>query len=89
MNLVSGKNLEYISENQIMRYNKEFAELNFDEILEKLYQEYKNLYVDIVSKYLDITKNENEMIIQKKIFEKRKMKFINSNYFSIKLIKLI
>ena len=71
MNLVSGKSLEYISENQIERYNKEFSELNFDEILEKLYQEYKKLYVDIVAKYLDITKNENEMIIQKKIFEKK------------------
>ena len=71
MNLVSGKSLEYISGNQIARYNKEFSELNFDEILEKLYQEYKKLYIDIVGKYLDITKNENEMIIQKKTFEKK------------------
>ena len=71
MNLISGKPTGYISENQIIRYNKEFSELNFDEILEKLYQEYKKLYIDIVSKYLEITKNEDEMIIQKKIFENK------------------
>ena len=88
MNLVSGKNLEYISENQIMRYNKEFAELNFDEILEKLYQEYKNLYVDIVSKYLDITKNENEIIIENKIFEKKENEIYKFELFFNKIDKV-
>ena len=70
MNLIASKGTIYISREQIIRYINEFSLLNFDEILEKLYQEYKKLYIDIVSKYLEITKNENEMVIQKKIFEK-------------------
>ena len=36
MNLISGNSSTYFTENQIIRYNKEFSELNFDEILEEL-----------------------------------------------------
>ena len=88
MNLVSGKAQEYITENQIIRYIKEFSLLNFDEILDKLYTEYKNLYVDIVSKYLDITKNEKEMIIQKKIFENKEGETYKFEIFFNKIDKV-
>ena len=88
MNLISGKSTDYISENQIIKYNKELSELNFDEILEKLYQEYKKLYIDIVSKYLEITKNQDEMIIQKKIFENKEGEVYKFELFFNKIDKV-
>ena len=88
MNLISGKCTEYISENQIIRYIKEFSEFNFNEIFENLYQEYKKLYIDIVSKYLEITKNEDEMIIQKKIFENKEGEIYKFELFFNKIDKV-
>ena len=69
LNLISKKPDIYISENQIIKYINEFKLVNFEEIINKLYEEYKKLYIDIATKYLEITKNDNEMLIQRKIFE--------------------
>ena len=88
MNLISGKSTEYISLNQIKRYNKELSGINFDEILENLYKGYKKLYIDIVSKYLEITKNEDEMIIQKKIFENKEGEIYKFEIFFNKIDKV-
>ena len=71
LNLISGKPDIYISNNQIIKYINQFNEINFEEILDTLYIEYKKLYIDIASKYLEITKNDDEMLIQRKIFENK------------------
>ena len=68
LNLISKKPDIYINENQILKYINEFKSVNLDNILDKLYQKYKELYIDIATKYLSITKNNDEMIIQRKIF---------------------
>ena len=88
MNLISGKSTEYISLNQIKRYNKELSGINFDEILDNLYKGYKKLYIDIISKYLEITKNEDEMIIQKKIFENKEGEIYKFEIFFNKIDKV-
>ena len=68
LNLISKKPNQYISENQIIKYINEFRLINFDEIMNKIYEEYKKLYIDIATKYLEITKNDDEMLIQRKTF---------------------
>ena len=88
MNLISNKSTEYISINQIKKYNSELSRTNFKEILENLYQGYKKLYIDIVSKYLEITKNEDEMIIQKKIFENKEGEVYKFEIFFNKIDKV-
>ena len=69
LNLISKKPDKYISENQIIKYLNEYKYINFSQIMNNLYEEYKKLYIDISSKYLEITKNDDEMLIQRKIFE--------------------
>ena len=69
LNLISKKPDKYISENQIIKYLNEYKYINFSQIMNTIYEEYKKLYIDISSKYLDLTKNDDEMLIQRKIFE--------------------
>ena len=68
LNLISYKPDIYINENQIIKYINEFKLINFDDIIDKLYEKYKLLYIDIATKYLELTKNDDEMLIQKKKF---------------------
>ena len=69
LNLISKKPDIYISENQIIKFINDFKLVDFDEIMNKLYEEYKKFYIDISSKYLEITRNDEEMLIQRKIFD--------------------
>ena len=68
LNLISKKPDAYINENQILKYINEFKSVDLEKELDKLYNEYKEIYIDIATKYLSITKNNDEMIIQRKIF---------------------
>ena len=68
LNLISKKPDKYISENQALKYINELKLINFDEIMNRLYEEYKKLYIDLATKYLELTKNDDEMLIQRKIF---------------------
>ena len=68
LNLISSKPKEYIGKNQILKYINEFKYINFEEIMNELFEEYKKLYIDIATKYLELTKNDDEMLIQRKIF---------------------
>ena len=69
LNLISSKPDIYINKNQIIKYINEFKYINFEEIMNRLYEEYKKLYIDIATKYLELTKNDDEMLIQRKIFD--------------------
>ena len=69
LNLISNKPDKYITENQIIKYLNEFKKLDFAKIMNTLYDEYKKLYINVSTKYLNLTKNDDEMLIQKKIFE--------------------
>ena len=68
LNLISKKPDKYISENQIIKFIKDFQQINFNDIMNKIYDEYKALYISISIKYLELTRNESEILIQKKIF---------------------
>ena len=69
LNLISKKPDKYINENQIIKYINEFKEVNFESIMNTIYEEYKKLYIEIATKYLKLTKNDDEMLIQRKIFQ--------------------
>ena len=69
LNLISKKPDKYIDENQILKYINDFKYVNLEEIMKTLYEEYKKLYIDIATKYLELTKNDDEMLIQRKIFQ--------------------
>ena len=71
LNLISKKPDKYINENQIIKYINEYKYINFEEIMNTLYEEYKKLYIDIATNYLEITKNDDEMLIQRKIFQNK------------------
>ena len=63
LNLISYKPDVYINENQIVKYINEFKLINFEKIIDRLYEKYKILYIDIATKYLELTKNYDEMLI--------------------------
>ena len=69
LNLISKKPTIYIDENQIIKYINEFKDINLSKIIEELYNSYKKLYINIATKYLKLTKNDDEMLIIKKIFQ--------------------
>jgi hypothetical protein len=69
LNLISKKPTVYIDENQIIKYINEFKDINFSKIIENLYNSYKKLYINIATKYLKLTKNDDEMLIMKKTFQ--------------------
>ena len=69
LNLISKKPDKYITENQIIKFINEFKQFDFNDIMEKLYNTYKALYINVALKYLEITRNNDEMLIQKKIFK--------------------
>ena len=88
LNLISKKPDKYISENQIIKYLNEFKEIDFSKIMNTLYEEYKKIYIDISIKYLDLTKNDDEMLIQRKIFnleEEGKKKEMNDSNITDKI----
>ena len=78
LNLISKKPTVYINENRIIRYINELKYVNFEEIMNKLFEEFKKLYIDIATKYLELTKNDDEMFIQRKIFQKNEEENINN-----------
>ena len=69
LNLISKKPDKYINENQIIKYINEFKSINLNKVMEDLYKKYKELYIDIATKYLKLIKNDDEMLIQRKIFQ--------------------
>ena len=69
LNLISDKPSLYLNDNQIIKYINEFKLINFEGIMNQLYEKYKILYIDIATKYLELTKNDDEMLIQRKIFQ--------------------
>ena len=69
LNLISYKPDVYIDENQIIKYINEFKYINLNNVMEKLYISYKELYIDIATKYLDLTRNDDEMLIMKRTFK--------------------
>jgi len=69
LNLISNKPDIYINENQIIKYINEFKSINLNNTMEKLYKSYKELYIDIATKYLELTKNDDEMLIMKRTFQ--------------------
>ena len=82
LNLISKKPDKYITENQIIKFINEFKQFDFNDIMEKLYNAYKALYINVALKYLEITRNNDEMLIQKKIFkndEEENKNLINEN----------
>ena len=79
LNLISKKPDKYISENQIIKFINDFKQIDFNEIMDKIYDKYKELYINISMKYLEITRNEEEMLIQKKIFKNEEEENINTN----------
>ena len=72
LNLISKKPDKYITENQIIKFINEFKQFDFNDIMDKLYNAYKTLYINVALKYLEITRNNDEMLIQKKIFKNDK-----------------
>ena len=71
LNLISKKPDKYITENQIIKFINEFEQIDFTKIMNALYESYKALYINISAKYLEIVQNEEEILIQKKIFKNK------------------
>ena len=69
LNLISNKPDIYINENQIIKYINEYKLINLNNTIEKVYNSYKKLYINIATKYLELTKNDDEMLIMKKTFQ--------------------
>ena len=79
LNLISKKPDKYISENQIIKFINDFKQIDFNEIMDNIYKGYKKLYIDISIKYLNIVRNEEEILIQKNIFKNNEEQNINNN----------
>ena len=79
LNLISKKPDKYISENQILKFINDFKQIDFNEIMNTLYEAYKALYINISIKYLEIIRNEDEILIQKKIFKSEEETEENKN----------
>ena len=69
LNLISNKPDIYIDNNQILKFISEFKFINFNEILEELYNSYKKLYISIATKYLNLTNIYDDILIMKKSFQ--------------------
>ena len=69
LNLTSNKPDVYIHNNQILKFISEFKLINFNEVLEELYNSYKKLYINIAIKYLNLTKIYDDILIIKKTFQ--------------------
>ena len=81
LNLISNKPDIYINENQIIKYINEYRLINLNNTIETVYNSYKKLYINIATKYLDLTKNDDEMLIMKKTFQS------NENENNLNIIK--